>query len=181
MNNEQSNALSLDEAADILTSKEAESEDQPIQNEETEAETEEETEEETEAEDTPEEGITEAEEDAEEETEEQAEEETPKYVTEGLVEIDGEDVDIQELKQGHLRQQDYTRKTQQVAEDRKAAEQQRQQYESQLNALSVAAGTNLNRYSHMTETDWQQMALQKPDDYKRHRANLTKQLGTNNF
>ena len=73
-------------------------------------------------------------------------------------------------KRQHLRQQDYTRKTQQVAEDRKAAEQQRQQYESQLNALSVAANSNLNRYSQMTETDWQQMALQKPEDYKRHRA-----------
>jgi hypothetical protein len=182
MNNEQSNALSLDEAADILSSKEAESEDQPIPEEpEPEAETEEETEEETEAEEAQEEGETEADEDAEEESEEQAEEETPKYVTEGLVEIDGEDVDIQELKQGHLRQQDYTRKTQQVAEDRKAAEQQRQQYESQLNALSVAAGTNLGRYTHMTETDWQQMALQKPDDFKRHRADYDKAIGYQQF
>ena len=180
MNNEESQELSLEAAAEILTSKEAESEDQPIQNEETEAETEEETEEETEAEEA-QEGETEAEEEAEAETEEEAEEETPKYVTEGLVQIDGEDVDIQELKQGHLRQQDYTRKTQQVAEDRKAAEQQRQQYESQLHALSVASGTNLDRYAHMTENDWQQMALQKPEEYKRHRADYDKAIRYQQF
>ena len=176
MNNEESQELSLEAAAEILTSKEAESEDQPIHEEETEAETEEETEEETEAEEA-QEGETEADEEAAEESEE----ETPKYVTEGLVEIDGEDVDIQELKQGHLRQQDYTRKTQQVAEDRKAAEQQRQEYESQLNALSVASGTNLSRYTHMSETDWQQMALQKPEEFKRHRADYDKAIGYQQF
>jgi len=181
MNNEESQELSLEAAAEILTSKEAESEDQPIPEEEPEAETEEEAEEETEAEEAQEEGETEAEEEAEEETEEEAEEETPKYVTEGLVEIDGEDVDIQELKQGHLRQQDYTRKTQQVAEDRKAAEQERQQYESQLHALSVASGTNLSRYTHMSETDWQQMALQQPNEFKRHRADYDKAIGYQQF
>lgn len=178
MNNEESQELSLEAAAEILTSKEAESEDQPIQNEEAEVETEEESEEETEAEET-QEGETEADEEAAEETEEETEE--PKYVTEGLVEIDGEEVDIQELKQGHLRQQDYTRKTQQVAEDRKAAEQQRQEYESQLNALSVASGTNLSRYTHMSETDWQQMALQKPEEFKRHRADYDKAIGYQQF
>ena len=181
MNNEQSNALSLDEAADILSSKEAESEDQPIQEEpepETEAETEAETEEETEAEEA-QEGETEAEEEAEAETEEEAEE--PKYITEGLVEIDGEDVDIQELKQGHLRQQDYTRKTQQVAEDRKAAEQKRQQYESQLHALSVAAGSNLHRYAHISEANWREMAAERPDDYKRHWADYEKAIRYQQF
>ena len=178
MNNEESQELSLEEAADILTSNEAESEDQPIQNEEAEVETEEESEEETEAEET-QEGETEADEEAAEESEEETEE--PKYVTEGLVEIDGEEVDIQELKQGHLRQGDYTRKTQQLAEDRKAAEQQRQEYESQLNALSVAAGSNLDRYKHMTETDWQQMALQKPDEFKRHKAEYNQALRYQEF
>lgn len=179
--NEQTPAdsLSEDQIMDqFLTSGTTESEDQPI-DEVTEVDTEEEAEEETEAEET-QEGET----DAEEETEADPEEETEEaieYLTEGLVEIDGEAVDIQELKQGHLRQSDYTRKTQEVAEQRKQADQARQAYESQLQALSVAAGTNLDRFKHMSETDWHTMALQKPDEYTRHRADYDKALKFQQF
>ena len=176
--NEETQEVSLDQAAEILASVNMESQDQPIQ-EEAEVETEEETEEETEAEET-QEGETEAEEEAEEETEDEAEEKI-EYLTEGLVEIDGEAVGIQELKQGHLRQSDYTRKTQEVAEQRKQADQARQDYESQLHALSVAAGTNLDRFKHMSETDWQQMALQKPEEFKRHRAEYDQALRYQQF
>ena len=51
------------------------------------------------------------------------------------VEVEGEEITVEELKRGHLRQRDYTRKTQELAETRKELEAQnaavvreRQQY-----------------------------------------------------
>ena len=38
------------------------------------------------------------------------------------IEVDGEEITIEELRSGHLRQKDYTRKTQELAEHRKAVE-----------------------------------------------------------
>ena len=176
--NEQTPAdsLSEDQIMDqFLTSGTTESEDQPI-DEVTEVGTEEEAEEETEAEET-QEGETEAEEETEADPEEETEE-AIEYLTEGLVEIDGEAVDIQELKQGHLRQSDYTRKTQEVAEQRKQADQARQAYESQLQALSVAAGTDVNRFSNV---NWEQLALQNPEQYRTLNAEYQRALNTQQF
>mgnify|MGYP000374441319 FL=1 len=45
------------------------------------------------------------------------------------IEVDGEEITIEELRSGHLRQKDYTRKTQELAESRKAMEAQYQEIE----------------------------------------------------
>jgi len=45
------------------------------------------------------------------------------------IEVDGEEITIEELRSGHLRQKDYTRKTQDLAENRKAMEAQYQEIE----------------------------------------------------
>ena len=45
------------------------------------------------------------------------------------IEVDGEEKTIEELRSGHLRQKDYTRKTQELAENRKAMEAQYQEIE----------------------------------------------------
>ena len=45
------------------------------------------------------------------------------------LEVDGEEITIEELRSGHLRQKDYTRKTQELAENRKAMDAQYQEIE----------------------------------------------------
>jgi hypothetical protein len=59
-----------------------------------------------------------------------------------IVEVDGEEITVEELKAANLRQRDYTRKTQELAEQRKALEAQyseiereRAQYAQMLPAL----------------------------------------------
>ena len=59
-------------------------------------------------------------------------ESAPEYITEGNIEIDGESVSVEEIKLGYMRQSDYTKKTQLVAEQRKAAEEQTATYELSL-------------------------------------------------
>jgi len=61
-------------------------------------------------------------EDPTDESDDESEDE-PEYITEGNIEIDGESVSVDEIKLGYLRQADYTKKTQAVAEQRKAAEE----------------------------------------------------------
>ena len=45
------------------------------------------------------------------------------------VEVDGEEITVEELKRGHLRQRDYTRKTQALSEERQALEGQQAEIE----------------------------------------------------
>ena len=59
-----------------------------------------------------------------------------------VVEVDGEEITVEELRRGNLRQRDYTRKTQELAEYRKSVEAQaiemereRAQYAQMLPAL----------------------------------------------
>ena len=104
--------------------------------------------------------------------------EAPEYVTQGNVEIDGESVSIDEIKLGYLRQTDYTKKTQLVAEQRKAAEEQTANYESTLSALLTAAGADLTRFDNV---DWEQAAVQNPDQYKQAKAVFEQTQQTYNF
>lgn len=104
--------------------------------------------------------------------------EAPEYVTQGNVEIDGESVSIEEIKLGYLRQTDYTKKTQLVAEQRKAAEEQTANYESTLSALLTAAGADLTRFDNV---DWEQAAVQNPDQYKQAKAVFEQTQQTYNF
>jgi len=72
------------------------------------------------------------------------------------VEVDGEEITVEDLKSGHLRHRDYTRKTQELAEMRKsyaaeaeAIERERAQYAQLLPALSQQI-----EQSVQDEPDW---------------------------
>jgi hypothetical protein len=92
------------------------------------------------------------------------------------VKIDGKDVEVplDELRNGYQRQQDYTRKTMEAAEQRKAAEaeataarQERQQYAQNLQALSQQLGAVLQ--DQQQNIDWQQLLDTNPTEYLRQK------------
>ena len=112
-------------------------------------------------------------EDAEEESEDE-----PDVVTEGMIEVDGEKLSVDEIKLGYMRQADYTKKTQAVAEQRKAAEEQTANYESTLNALLTASGADLSRFDNV---NWEQAAVQNPDQYKQAKAMYEQTKQTHDF
>lgn len=93
------------------------------------------------------------------------------------IEIDGEKVDIEEVKLGYLRQSDYTRKTQAVAEQRKAAEEERQYYASTLNTILSTVGADLERFNGV---DWERAAVENPDQYTQAKAAYEHSLGLMN-
>lgn len=115
--------------------------------------------------------------DTTEETEEESEDE-PAVITEGVIEVDGEKLSVEEIKLGYMRQADYTKKTQAVAEQRKAAEEQTQSYESTLSALLTAAGADLSRFEGV---NWEQAAVENPDQYKQAKAMYEQTQQTYNF
>ena len=112
-------------------------------------------------------------EDAEEESEDE-----PDVITEGMIEVDGEKLSVDEIKLGYMRQADYTKKTQAVAEQRKAAEDQTANYESTLNALLTASGADLSRFDNV---NWEQAAVQNPDQYKQAKAMYEQTKQTHDF
>lgn len=116
-------------------------------------------------------------EDLTEETEEESEDD-PDVITEGVIEVDGEKLSIEEIKLGYLRQADYTKKTQAVAEQRKAAEDQSRNYESTLSALLTAAGADLSRFDNV---NWEQAAVENPEQYKQAKAMFEQTQQTYNF
>lgn len=142
----------------------AEADDEEVVNEE-----QPESEEETESE--------EVEEDESKESEE-SEEDKVEALTEGVIEINGENVDLNEVKLGYMRQADYTKKTQAVAEQRKAAEDQTRGYESTLQALLTAAGADLSRFNNV---NWEQAAVENPDQYKQAKAVYDQTKQTHDF
>lgn len=115
-------------------------------------------------------------EDPTEETEEQDEE--AEDTAQQVFEIDGQEVTVDELKLGYLRQADYTKKTQAVAEQRKAVEEQTRQYESSINALLTAAGADLSRFEGV---NWEQVAVENPDQYRQAKAVYEQTQQTFNF
>ena len=112
-----------------------------------------------------------------EESEDESED-APEYVTEGNIEIDGESVSVEEIKLGYMRQSDYTKKTQAVAEQRKAAEDQTATYESSLSALLTAAGADLSRFDNV---NWEQSAVDNPDQYRQAKAMYEQTKQTHDF
>jgi hypothetical protein len=111
-------------------------------------------------------------------TEEEPEEEAKEEDQATSIEIDGDPVTIDELKLGYLRQSDYTKKTQAVAEQRRTVEQQARQYESSLNALLTAAGADLSRFEGV---NWEQVAVDNPDQYRQAKAIFEQTRQTYNF
>ena len=98
---------------------------------------------------------------SDEEAEPDEDEDQPEEI---VVELDGKQVTVDELKKGYLRQSDYTRKTQQVAEERKSLEaelsvirEERSQYEQLLPALQQQLHAMANQ-----EPDWETLYQQDP-------------------
>lgn len=103
--------------------------------------------------------------DTEEESDEDGESDDAKEPE--FLEIDGEPVSIEEVKLGYLRQADYTRKTQAVAEQRKYAEEERQYYASTLNTILSTVGADLQRFEGV---DWERAAAENPEQYQQAKA-----------
>lgn len=87
------------------------------------------------------------------------------------IKIDGKDVEVKlsELKNGYQRQADYTRKTMEVSEQRKAAEaeyqkahQERQAYAQNLQRMQAQIEGALQEQSQI---DWQQLLESDPVEY----------------
>lgn len=107
-------------------------------------------------------------------------------VTEGLLEPEYADVEYDgkvyqvppNLKEAFLRQQDYTRKTQEVAEIRKQAEAYRAEAEqvrsaSQEELSARATAFNLDsQLQQYANVDWRALLQEDPIGYQEHRLNF---------
>lgn len=87
------------------------------------------------------------------------------------VKIDGKDIEVteDELLSGYSRQADYTRKSQVLAEQRKkmdeelaATQQERQQYQSQLEQFNLQADSKLEEFKSV---DWTKLKEEDPMEY----------------
>lgn len=92
-----------------------------------------------------------------------------------LIEIDGIARPAREWKEGFMKSQDYTKKTQELAEKRKQTEQlthqtqsMQKQYAAGLGLLTKAARDEVVQYDGV---DWQRMANEAPVEYIKHQAN----------
>jgi hypothetical protein len=153
---------------------EPEADSQP--EEEGDAVVEDEVEADTEASDEAEDGQAEDEE-GEADTEEETDADDDGDKPEQLVEIDGEQLTLEEVKLGYLRQSDYTRKTQAVAEQRKVVEDERQYYASTLNSLLTTVGADVQRFENV---DWERAAVENPDQYRQAKQAYEQSLQTFN-
>ena len=107
--------------------------------------------------------------------EEVVETETPPVYT---VKIDGneQEVTLDELRNGYQRQADYTRKSQSLAEQRKAYESnleavqsERGQYAKALETLSTQQGADIERFKAV---DWETLKKDDPMEYMEKRLEL---------
>jgi hypothetical protein len=148
----------------------------PEEVEESTEETQDESSEEVSEEEEEDESEDKSEEESEEEPDEDEEEEEPDIYT---VRVDGEDVEVSldELVKGYSRQSDYTRKTQEIAEQRKQAEAvmqqaqhevyQTQQFRQQyIDAASAAVQQQYGRLQELDHnTDWDRLKLEDREEY----------------
>lgn len=84
-------------------------------------------------------------------------------LTDLTVTIGDETLSVEDLKQGYLRQADYTRKTQEIAEKRREVEQQRDQYAGALAFFSQQANASLQQFQGV---DWDQLKQGDPAQYQ---------------
>lgn len=91
------------------------------------------------------------------------------------VKVDGQEIEVtqDELLNGYSRQQDYTKKTMELAEQRKQIEQtaaqvqaERQQYQNQLAQMSQALGQALHEQQNI---DWHALLENDPVEYLKQR------------
>ena len=129
----------------------------------------------------PEEAEEEVEEGAEEESpedEEEAEEEEVEESTVYTVKVNGQDVEVSEdeLIKGYSRQQDYTQKTQQLAEYKRQLDGAAQQYQQELSntqqvraqyvdALATAIEGNYTHLQQFANVDWERLKTEDREEY----------------
>lgn len=91
------------------------------------------------------------------------------------VKVDGQEIEVtqDELLNGYSRQQDYTKKTMELADQRKQIEQsaaqvnaERQHYQNQLAQMAQALGQALHEQQNI---DWQQLLENDPVEYLKQR------------
>lgn len=103
------------------------------------------------------------------ETDEEPEEEEVLYTLPS-----GEQVTLEELKRGHLRQADYTQKTQALAEERKQVEETAARIGQERQVLAENLNVALNviepQLAELAKTDWQKLASEDAYEYAEKRA-----------
>jgi hypothetical protein len=133
----------------------------------------------------------EEEESEESEEEEEGEEEPDVYI----VKVDGADIEVSldELVSGYSRQSDYTKKTQELSEQRKQLETYAQQAHAQIeqtqmfrqqyvDAASQAIQNQYSQLQSLENTDWERLKLEdreeyltKRDDYREIQSNIQRE------
>ena len=119
---------------------------------------------------------TETDEDVEEDATESAEESEDEQPT--TLTIDGEELTVDQVKSRMMMQQDYTKKTQQLAEQRRGFEAQSQNLEATMQALVNAAGADMSRFENI---NWEQAAIENPEQYKQAKAAYDQTKATSDF
>lgn len=92
--------------------------------------------------------------------------------------VGDETVTVEELKLGYLRQSDYTRKTQNIATAKRDLETKSAEADATMNALMSAAGADLSRFEGV---NWEQVAIDTPDQYKQAKAAYEQTQSTYNY
>ncbi|AWI87373.1 hypothetical protein C0214_02890 [Methylobacterium sp. DM1] len=102
--------------------------------------------------------------------------EEPSFSDDTEVEVNGERIKVKDLKSGYLRQLDYTRKTQELAQQRQHAESQ---VRAELNAQAQQHLANIEQalIDHFPqEPNWQQLAEDNPAQYAVEKEAWNKRL-----
>ena len=172
-----SEALSIDDFASQLA--QADTPEQPIEDSGTDEQVEQESEGQPESEPEEVEAEAQAEDETEGEQDEQPEE--PASSDDRVIKwttANGEAFEVteRELRDGYMRQQDYTQKAQSIAEERKQVQQLAQQQIQEVQQFAAEIGqvqmleATLNQYQQI---DWQQLREADPVSYQEHLARFT--------
>lgn len=80
-----------------------------------------------------------------------------------IITVGDEQLSVEDLKSGYLRQADYTKKTQALAEQRREVDQTKEQYASALAYMTQATRNGLAQFDGV---DWQTLQQQDPAQYQ---------------
>jgi len=81
--------------------------------------------------------------------------------------LDGEEITVASLREGRMRQEDYTRKTQELAQQRSESERLTKQYATRLGQLDQEMRKDLAQFEGV---DWMALSQQNPQQYMAARA-----------
>ena len=164
--------LSMDDAVSIMTPNSSDEEQSPPATETEEPKTEDEAEDETEEVEDEAEDDDEGDEeevDASSETDDEAPNDQLELDLDTVIELDGQEVTLKELQDGNLRQSEFTRKSQILAEERRAFEAERQAIEEERMryAQSLSQMQQTMEANAEQEPDWDALFEQDPLEYVR--------------